>query len=295
MRPGRVWIWLVAVVLGAPALAAGAGRVETIPPAPAPGEAFWVRVADAAFTGTPEVVFDDRTFPLWREPGGAWRGLAGVDRDAAPGTRELLVVDRQGDAGTVVVGELTVSSRKYAVQHLNVAEKMVTLSPEDQARAAREARAIRRTLAGRSRTRRWQTPFALPVEGPISSPFGVRRVYNGKRRGYHSGLDLAVPRGTAVRSPSEGVVALVGEFFYTGHTVFVDHGLGLYTAYFHLDEVRVAEGQAVAAGTILGAVGSTGRSTGPHLHWGVYLAGMKLDPLSLVRVAGVGVGGGESP
>ncbi|MEW6487154.1 MAG: M23 family metallopeptidase, partial [Thermodesulfobacteriota bacterium] len=158
----------------------------------------------------------------------------------------------------------------------------------------REAVRIRAALAGRSDRRLWEGSFRVPAEGPVSSPFGVRRIYNDKPRGYHGGLDIAAPRGAPVLAGAAGRVALAGDFFYTGNTVFLDHGLGLFTAYFHLDSLAVEDGEAVAAGQLVGRVGSTGRSTGPHLHWGVYVSGLRADPLSLLRIAGRGVGG-EGP
>lgn len=275
--------------------ARAAVRIETSPARPAPGEAFWVQVLGKTGAGPLEVRFGGHTFALWRGASG-WEGLAAVDRDEAPGTKELLVVDRSPETGAApVAAEVRVEERHYAEQHLKVNERMVTLSPEDQARAAREGREIREALAGRTASQRWEVPFRVPLEGRVSSGFGVRRFYNGKPKGYHGGLDLAAPRGTPVHASAAGTVALVGDYFYTGHTVFLDHGYGFFTAYFHMDSVDVVAGQAVDAGDRLGRVGSTGRSTGPHLHWAAYLAGVRVDPQSLVALLGGGVGGGETP
>ena len=278
----RWWVALLGAVL-----AAGAARAEPVeirPPAPGPGEVFEVRLEDPGPGGPWRVRFDGREFLLWPSPEGGWEGLVAVDRDAPPGEREIEVRSREGRVAWSAA--VTVAPREYGVQRLVVSERMVTLSPEDAARAARETRLIRETLAGISAPRLWEGPFRVPARGPVSSPFGTRRVYNGKPRSYHSGLDIAAPRGAEVRAAAAGRVALAREFFYTGRTVFLDHGLGLFTAYFHMDTIRVKEGEPVEAGAVLGTVGSTGRSTGPHLHWGVYLDGVKVDPLSLVRVTG---------
>ncbi len=282
---------LLAVLAGVTPAGAAGVRVDLYPKDPAPGEVFRVRVD---VSGPARVRFEDREFALWPARGGGWEGLVAVDRDAKAGEADAAVVGRDGRVlGTVPV---PVRAREYPVQRLTVNEKLVTLSPEDRARADREAERIRAALAARTPRRLWTGPFSLPVDGRVSSPFGTRRYYNGKRRGYHSGLDLAAPRGTPVAAPAAGRVVLVGDFFYTGNTVFLDHGHGLVTGYFHLDAVSVAEGDGVAPGDELGRVGSTGRSTGPPLHWGVDLSGRKADPLSLVRAtAGPEAVGGEGP
>ena len=269
--------------------------VELAPPQPAPGEVFRVTVHGVDGGDAVRATFGDREFALWQLSGTTWEGLAAVDRDRAPGEAPLqLSLLRQGQRQPLVAMTVTVVPREYPEQHLRVREGMVNLSPEDQERASRENRLIRKVLGHRSVERFWQAPFAMPLSGPITSAFGVRRVYNGTPRGYHSGLDIAAPLGTPVHASGNGTVVLVGDYFYTGNTVFVDHGLGLYTAYFHLDTVAVREDQRVAASGELGQVGSTGRSTGPHLHWGVYLSGRKADPLSLLHAFGA-AGGGETP
>lgn len=288
-------IFFLIAAAGAALGSDAAPRLEIDPAAPAPGEVFSVRVADLPGNGPYEAVLGEARFPLWPTAGG-WEGLGAVDRDAAPGVRtlELRAMPAPGGAGAgrlLAARELAVGTRHYPEQRIAVSEALVTLSPEDQARADREAARIRAALAGRSDRRLWEGSFRVPAEGPFSSPFGVRRIYNDKPRGYHGGLDIAAPRGAPVLAAAAGRVALAGDFFYTGNTVFLDHGLGLFTAYFHLDRLAVEEGEALGAGRLLGLVGSTGRSTGPHLHWGVYVSGIRADPVSLLRVAGGGVGG----
>ena len=247
-------------------------------------------------TARPQIRLGEKSFSLWPAGSDRWEGLVAVDRDRAPGTATLTVLETARVASTPLAeAAVTITPREYPEQHLTVKKTMVDLSPEDQERAVRESRKIRQALASNGPTRLWRSPFEMPLSGPITSTFGVRRVYNGSPRGYHSGLDVAAPRGTPVTTATEGRVALVGDFFYTGQTVFVDHGLGLFTAYFHLDSVGVETGQPLGAGDEIGTVGSTGRSTGPHLHWGVYLSGRKADPLTLLRAVGAGAGGGESP
>ncbi|MDX1581455.1 MAG: M23 family metallopeptidase [Alphaproteobacteria bacterium] len=135
----------------------------------------------------------------------------------------------------------------------------------------------------------WQG-FIRPVDDPLGSPFGLRRILNGKPRSPHSGVDFRSPRGTGIKAPARGRVVLVDDLFFTGRTVVLDHGAGLYSYYAHLEEPRCRTGETLAAGTVLGTVGSSGRATGPHLHWGVKLRGKRVDPLAVIALLG-----GEKP
>lgn len=279
------------------ASAAGAAlRVETVPEHPCPGEIFLVRAAgaEAAQQEPLEVRFGARAFALWPSEGATWEGLAVVDREETAPQRDLLLV-RAGAPAEPPLGvhEVVFGVREYAVQRITgVDESKVTLSPRDEERTNRENKLILSVLAGRTPERLWTGPAQLPAAGEINGRFGVRREYNGKLRGYHNGVDIAAPRGAPVRATAAGRVALVGDYFMTGHTVVLDHGLGLYSAYFHLDSVAVAPGDAVASGATLGSVGSTGRSTGPHLHWGVYVSGVRGDPETFLLVGARTANGG---
>ena len=126
-------------------------------------------------------------------------------------------------------------------------------------------------------------PFILPIEGPITSLFGFRRILNGLPRNPHSGLDIAAPSGTAIDTPAPGTVILTGSFFFNGNTILIDHGGGLITMVCHLDTIYVKTGEALSRSTIVGTVGSTGRATGPHLHWSVSLQGHRVDPQSVIK------------
>lgn len=121
--------------------------------------------------------------------------------------------------------------------------------------------------------------FDLPVSGPFSSPFGLKRFFNKQPRNPHSGLDIAAPEGAEIRAPAKGVVTATGDYFFNGNTVLVDHGQGLITMYCHMSRIDVEVGQVVDRGELLGAVGMTGRVTGPHLHWGVSLNNTRVDPM----------------
>jgi len=124
--------------------------------------------------------------------------------------------------------------------------------------------------------------FIQPVAGPYSSPFGLKRFFNGEARAPHAGLDIAAPEGRPVQAPADGVVAQTGDYFFNGRTVLIDHGNGLVSMLCHLSEIRVQKGQQLKQGEVIGTVGKTGRATGPHLHWTVSLNDARIDPLLLL-------------
>ena len=204
----------------------------------------------------------------------AWVAVIGIPLSAPLGMRQVIV---RGTEGRQVI-EFTVGNKQYASQSLKVAPRQVNLSAADLARVNEEKIRIDHVLS------HWteQPPESLrlppPVPGPRSSSFGSRRIFNGEARNPHSGMDIAAPSGTPVLVPIAGTVVDTGEYFFNGNTVFVDHGRGLISMYCHLSTVDVKPGQRLAAGTRIGAVGMTGRVTGPHLHWGLSLNRAWVDP-----------------
>lgn len=200
--------------------------------------------------------------------------LLGIPLDALPGEMEISVFS----GSTAIIKRLTVSPKNYPEQRLTIKDKRkVEPNPEDLARIAREKEttdAIKRTFSDSMPL----TDFALPANGPLSSRFGLRRIFNGLPRNPHAGLDVAVGSGVPIKAPAAGIVANTGEYFFNGNTVFIDHGQGLISAYMHLSRIDVRRGQPVKKGEILGAVGATGRVTGPHLHWAVILNNTPVDP-----------------
>ena len=163
-----------------------------------------------------------------------------------------------------------------------MAAEFDTLSEEVLERIRREQDEFSRAFATSAPQRLWEGAFVPPVSAEISSPFGYRRVINGTPRAPHTGTDLRVPMGTEVRAPNQGKVVLLGNFFFSGNSVILDHGGGLFTMYFHLSEFRVEEGATVGKGDVIGLSGMTGRVTGPHLHWGARLNNARIDPFELV-------------
>jgi murein DD-endopeptidase MepM/ murein hydrolase activator NlpD len=205
---------------------------------------------------------------------GRWVALLGIPLDTLPGDFEISVLF----GATVTTRQIGVQIRNYPEQRLTIKDKRkVEPNPDDLARIEREQKiteAIKRRFSDTAPS----TDFALPANGPLSSRFGLRRVFNGLPRNPHAGLDVAVGTGKPVTAPADGVVVNVGEYFFNGNTIFIDHGQGLITAYMHLSRTDVRAGQPVKKGEMLGAVGATGRVTGPHLHWAVILNNTPVDP-----------------
>ncbi len=205
---------------------------------------------------------------------GRWFALVGIPLDTAPGMFEITLFSGL----TASVRQVAVRSKAYPEQRLTIKDKRkVDPDPEDLARIARE-REITDAVKRRFSPEMPDTDFALPASGPLSSRFGLRRIFNGQPRNPHAGLDVAVGTGAPVRAPAAGVVANTGDYFFNGNTVFIDHGQGLITAYMHLSRIDVRAGQTVERGARIGAAGATGRVTGPHLHWAVILNDTPVDP-----------------
>jgi murein DD-endopeptidase MepM/ murein hydrolase activator NlpD len=206
-----------------------------------------------------------------------WVALVGIPLDAAPGPHEARL--RPANDAPERQLAFTVAPKKYAEQRLKVAEKRhVEPLQEDLERIARERVRIDAALGHYSTALTPQLALQPPVPGRRSSSFGLRRFFNDQPRNPHTGMDIAAPSGTPVRSPAPGRVLDTGDFFFNGNTVFVDHGLGVVTIYCHLNRIDVEPGDTVDTGTLLGQVGATGRVTGPHLHWGVAVNRALVDP-----------------
>ena len=247
----------------------GEAVVETVP-----GGVALLSLGRAA-APRPVATWRDRPVLVTRR-GACWTALVGVPLDFAPGTETLVV--RAGETTTKL--RFRIRSKRYREQHITLKNRrQVNPNPEDLRRIRRETARIRRALATFTPASIPFPQFEWPVHGEISSPFGLRRFFNGQPRKPHSGIDIAAPEGTPVRAPFPGTVIDTGNYFFNGNSVFIDHGDGLVTMYCHLSRIDVEPGQRVEAGEVIGAVGHTGRATGPHLHWSVSLNDARVDPL----------------
>ena len=207
---------------------------------------------------------------------GQGRFVFGVARDQA---RVSLCVRLPAEAKARCAG-LPVAAREYAIERVDgLPQSTVTPDPAEQARIAREAALITRAREVDSARSDFATPFAWPARGRISGVYGSQRVLNGEPKSPHMGLDIAAPSGSAISAPLPGVVTLVHpDMLLTGRTVVIDHGHGVSTVYIHMSRIDVGEGQRLAQGDPIGAIGMTGRASGPHLHWGLNWFEVKLDP-----------------
>jgi hypothetical protein len=213
------------------------------------------------------------------QDGAAWVAVVGIPLAAPLGAMHVSVRDAGGGRDV----EFAVGEKRYASQSLKVAPRQVNLSAKDLARVNRERELLDRALNQWSDAPPESLRWPPPVPGVRSSSFGLRRIFNGESRNPHSGMDIASPAGTPVLSPAAGTVVDTGDYFFTGNTVLVDHGRGLISMYGHLSAIDVQPGQRITAGTRIGAVGMTGRATGPHLHWGVSLNRAWVDPDLFLR------------
>ena len=262
-------VLLTAILLGlGPTLAQAQLRPEAVP-----GGVAEIAVA-AAGAPRPEVRFGGRPVLLQQRKTG-WYALVGLPLDTPVGEQKLDI--GLNDSSRPL--PFQVAAKDYPVQKLKIAnQKMVTPDPEQLARINAERD---RQISIRSQFRQvpvTRTDLALPADGRLSSRFGLRRVFNGEPRAPHTGLDVAVPTGTPIRAAADGVVTLVDDFYFNGKTVFVDHGQSFVSMVCHLEKATVEAGQTVRRGEVIGQSGSSGRATGPHLHWSVYLNGAAVDP-----------------
>ncbi len=231
-------------------------------------------VTGRAPAGT-RVVFDGRALRVGED--GAF--LLGFGRDTTRASLELTYPDGRSEART-----LTVARRDWLIQRVEGLPQQTVTPDETELQRIREDAA----LAAEVRRRDSAEPlfgagFIWPVIGPISGVYGSQRILNGQPRAPHYGVDIAVPTGTPVKAAAEGVASLVhADMFLTGQTVILDHGFGLSTVYYHMSAIAVISGQRVKQGEVIGRVGATGRATGPHLHWGMNLFDIRLDPALLV-------------
>ena len=196
--------------------------------------------------------------------------VVGLSLSTKPGMQTLAV-----DDGTI---RFEVQDKAYKEQRLTIKNKRkVNPYKQDYDRIARERKEMDKAFLNFDPSNT-ETTFTLPVTGPISSPFGLKRFLNEQPRNPHSGLDIAADEGVPIKTPANGKVTATGHYFFNGNTVLVDHGQGLISMYCHMSRIDVAVGDTVSKGDVLGAVGMTGRVTGPHLHWSVSLNNARVDP-----------------
>lgn len=267
--------WLVVCVLAAVSVPVWAtGYISRTLNHPFPGGVAVLQLGEGG-SAPPTVVYRDHPVMVLKDSDQLWIALVGIGLDVKPGVQSATV----GSGSSQRSIQFTVNPRDYKSQHITLRnQKHVSPDPEQLKRFEREYDAQMKAYA----QFRDQMPSNIrldrPVQGRLSSPFGLRRFFNGEERNPHSGLDFAVPTGTPVKAPADGVVTIVDDYYFNGKTIFIDHGQGLITMYCHLSAQDVKVGQVVKRGQVIGKVGATGRATGPHLHWNVSLNNQRVDP-----------------
>jgi Peptidase family M23 len=231
--------------------------------------------------------WDSQAIPLWRETekSPTWHGLIGIDLEKPPGRYEWKV-SWPGSEGNVLTCSIfiTVRSGKFPIERLKVDKQFVQPDPEQQKRAEEDQKKMRAIYDTITPERLWGGKFLLPLKDVTTGGnFGRRRILNGEARSPHAGVDFPAPTGTAVFASQSGSVVLAENLYYSGNTVVLDHGYGIYTLYAHLSVIGVQPGDSVKAGAEIGKVGATGRVTGPHLHWGLTIDHARVNAMQIAQ------------
>ena len=257
-------------------------RLSTVEP---PQGAIILLEVSSEFPAQAKATWADQSLYFWRE-GDSHLALLGVDLRRKASQIPLTVETKQGNGERIGCSTpVTIRDGNFVVQKITVQKKFVDLSAEDLERSRRETNQLLRIFRAATAARLWDGSFQLPVKGVQGSgSFGKRRVLNDQPRSPHSGEDFPAPSGTPVRAPQRGRIVLASDLFFSGKTIVLDHGLGLYTFYGHLESMSVDNGQVVKTGEVIGRVGATGRVTGPHLHWAARLNKARVNPLDLLTI-----------
>ncbi len=255
-----------------------------------PGEVLVLRIAspvelaDASVSGFGRAARAVRVMSAG-DAGEVWQALLGIDVEVPPGAATVRVAATTSTNQTLAsTAEVVVEPKAFSQRRLTVAPKYVSPPAAVRARIEREAARLNAIYATSTSEFLCTPPFARPVTHRLNSPFGSQSIYNGEVRGRHLGVDFASPAGAAIRAPAPGRVVLTGDLYYTGQTVVIDHGQGVHTIFAHMSRIAVKDGVRVETGDVVGDVGSTGRSSGPHLHWSLRVGGARVDPMSLVEL-----------
>jgi len=251
-----------------------------------PGELVVITARLETEAGSMRVLALGKTIPAFRVEDRLWRALVGIDIDQKAGTFTAVVEARTAAGAVRVNYPLEIVPKKFPTRVLRVDPNFVNPPPTVMPRIQQDSQFIREAYTHSAPTRLWVTSFVRPVPGEANSGFGTRSIYNGEPRSPHSGADFLSGTGTPVKAPNAGRIVAARDLYFTGNTVIIDHGLGLFSMLAHLSRLDVREEEVVTAGQVVGAVGATGRVTGPHLHWALRAGGARVDPVSLLALLG---------
>jgi murein DD-endopeptidase MepM/ murein hydrolase activator NlpD len=274
----------------APAVAFSAATVET-------GDALLVKIDCRHMplsVREPVVSFGDQAILLFPHPVRAQRvyaGVVGIPLGSRPGPAEVKVAWNAGAQMRSTSAAFVIRPGIYGEETLRVDPRHVRPSPQELERIQREQAELKKIYSSSSRSRLWQGEFKIPVPGEMNGPFGTRRLFNGELQSQHTGVDFRAQNGDPVHAAGSGIVRLARDLFYSGNAVILDHGAGVFTSYSHLSRMEVRVGQHLETGMVVGLAGATGRATGPHLHWGVKVNSVSVNPLTFIRVMSLLNGG----
>lgn len=262
-------------------------RVSVEPPSVSLGGLAVVRVDGREIRGT----FEKKPLRFFAIRGGRSAALIGIDLDHRPGRFPIEISNHGGK----LRAQLEVLETEYPEERLTVPEAYTEPDPAALRRIEREQKRLTALWERSAAERYWRGAFLPPTDGAPGSPFGLRRFFNGEPRSPHAGIDFRARHGAAVHAANRGRVVLADELFFTGNTVVVDHGCGLFTLYVHLSRLETRAGALVDKGGEIGKVGMTGRATGPHLHFAVRVGEARVDPAGLLGRSLPGIGEGDTP
>ena len=228
----------------------------------------------------------DRDLATFRVDATRWQALLGIDIDTKPGMYEVSFEATSAGHTMTATAKLDITAGAFGRRVLKVDDSFVNPPEPAVARITREAAEIARLWTESEPRRLWELGFVRPVPGRANGAFGSRSIFNGQPRQPHGGADFLSPAGTPIQAPNSGRVVLARDLYFTGNTVVIDHGLGVFSLLAHLSVMDVHQGELVARGQTIGQVGATGRVTGPHLHWAVRMNGARVDPLAVLATVG---------
>jgi Peptidase family M23 len=237
-----------------------------------------------------QVSLQEQRIRLFQHPArdrGVYIGLIGVPLTAPAGQAVVSISWTSGTRQLTRTEIFEIMPGEYGEERLKVDPRHVRPSPKELERITREQEELKRVYASGGQSPLWQGGFRLPVPGELNGPFGTRRVFNGELKSHHTGVDFRAQTGDPVCAANSGVVRLAKDLFYSGNAVILDHGAGVFTSYSHLSRIDIKLGQKIHKGQVLGLAGATGRATGPHLHWGVKVNSVNVDPLAFIRLLAV--------
>jgi murein DD-endopeptidase MepM/ murein hydrolase activator NlpD len=220
-------------------------------------------------------------YPAPERGEGTYEALIGVPHNHKPGPSQIVI--KVGGKEQVV--PIEIADAHYPSETLRVDNRHVNPSKKDLKEIMSDIAEVGKIYSHVTKEKYWKGPFVLPIRSKVTSVYGTKRVFNGEMRSYHTGLDLKAPMKTPIHAAAAGVVVLAKKLFFTGNTVMIDHGYGVVTLYAHMSKLKVKKGQHVEEGQLLGLSGMTGRANGPHLHWGVIINKVKVNPAEFIQVA----------